>query len=86
MPSGRVAGGARKIQHPYGSLDFLFFGAYYRGVMKMTFDSAEMQKYYDSLPYKVRHFIDESGKISTMEELRQIGEHFRRELRSDSKY
>lgn len=54
--------------------------------MKMTFDSAEMQKYYDSLPYKVRHFIDESGKISTMEELRQIGEHFRRELRSDSKY
>lgn len=53
----------------------------------MTFQDQEMQKYYDSLPFKVRHFVDESGeKLSTLGELKQVGEHFRQKLLSDSKY
>ena len=55
--------------------------------MTMTFNSPEMQEYYDSLPYKVRHFVDEAGtKISTLDDLKKVGEHFRQKLLSDSKY
>lgn len=53
----------------------------------MTFQTPEMREYYESLPFKVRYLIDASQqKITTMEELRQVGEQLREELRSDSKY
>ncbi len=46
----------------------------------MDFDSSEMQAYFNSLPQETRDFIDRSDvKVSTLGELMEIGEHFKKE-------
>ena len=53
----------------------------------MIFNVPEMQEYFDSLPHKVKRFIEESkSKISDLDELKKMGESIEQKLHSDSKY
>ena len=66
---------------------FTFCGAYYLWVITMMFHVPEMQEYFDSLPHKVRRFIEESkSKITNLDELKKVGEQIKQQLHSDSKY
>ena len=53
--------------------------ANYAWVMRMKYEDPRMEAYFNSLPSKVRAFINNSrADISTPGELMLIGEHFRK--------
>ena len=55
------------------------FRADYAWVMRMKYEDPRMEAYFNSLPSKVRAFINNSrADISTPGELMLIGEHFRK--------
>ena len=57
----------------------LWFRADYAWVMRMKYEDPRMEAYFNSLPSKVRAFINNSrADISTPGELMLIGEHFRK--------
>lgn len=57
----------------------LWFRADYAWVMRMKYEDHRMEAYFNSLPSKVRAFINNSrADISTPGELMLIGEHFRK--------
>ena len=57
----------------------LWFWADYAWVMRMKYEDPRMEAYFNSLPSKVRAFINNSrADISTPGELMLIGEHFRK--------
>jgi hypothetical protein len=69
----------------FSSYAELGFGSYYFQVIAMEWNyytrNSELREYFSSLPKNVQDFILRSGaEISTLGELMEVGEHFKREL------